>query len=132
DAIVWVFAAGQAAKATEREALTLAHAAGKRVIGVLNKIDRAEPNEVSALVRHVQETLGDLVDPVVPFSATRATAAQKARRADPGLDALTAVLEQRFLADARDLKRSTATAALARFVASARTVAPFPISSDLD
>jgi GTPase Era involved in 16S rRNA processing/tetratricopeptide (TPR) repeat protein len=132
DAIVWVFAAGQAAKATEREALTLAHAAGKRVIGVLNKIDRAEPNEVSALVRHVQQTLGDLVDPVVPFSATRATAAQKAGRADPGLDALTAVLEQRFLADARDLKRSTATAALARFVASARTVAPFPISPDLD
>ncbi len=30
DAIVWVFAAGQAAKATEREALALAHAAGKR------------------------------------------------------------------------------------------------------
>src|SRR3954468_22931667 len=70
DAIVWVFAAGQAAKATEREALTLAHAAGKRVVGVLNKIDRAEPGEVSALVRHVEGTLGDLVSPVVPFSAT--------------------------------------------------------------
>ena len=84
DAIVWVFAAGQAAKATEREALTLAHAAGKRVVGVLNKIDRAEPGEVSALVRHVEGTLGDLVEPVVPFSATRATAAQKAGRSIPG------------------------------------------------
>ena len=42
DAIVWVFAVGQAAKATESEALALAHAAGKRVLGVLNKIDRAE------------------------------------------------------------------------------------------
>ncbi len=132
DAIVWVFAAGQAAKATEREALTLAHAAGKRVVGVLNKIDRAEPGEVSALVRHVERTLGDLVDPVVPFSATRATAAQNAGRSDPGLEALMAVLEHRFLADARELKRATATAALARFVESARTAAPAPVAPDLD
>jgi tetratricopeptide (TPR) repeat protein/GTP-binding protein EngB required for normal cell division len=132
DAIVWVFAAGQAAKATEREALALAHAAGKRVVGVLNKIDRAEPGEVSALVRHVEGTLGDLVEPVVPFSATRATAAQKAGRVDSGLEALTAVLEHRFLADARELKRATATAALARFVGSARTAAPPPIAPDLD
>ena len=132
DAIVWVFAAGQAAKATEREALALAHAAGKRVVGVLNKIDRAEPGEVSALVRHVEATLGDLVEPVVPFSATRATAAQKAGRGDPGLEALTAVLEHRFLADARELKRATATAALARFVESARTAAPPPIAPDLE
>ena len=132
DAIVWVFAAGQAAKATEREALALAHAAGKRVVGVLNKIDRAEAGEVSVLVRHVEGTLGDLVDPVVPFSATRATAAQKAGRSDPGLESLTAVLERRFLADARDLKRATATAALARFVESARSAAPAPVPPDLD
>jgi tetratricopeptide (TPR) repeat protein/GTP-binding protein EngB required for normal cell division len=132
DAIVWVFAAGQAAKATEREALALAHAAGKRVVGVLNKIDRAEAGEVSVLVRHVEGTLGDLVDPVVPFSATRATAAQKAGRSDPGLESLTAVLERRFLADARDLKRATATAALARFVESARSAAPAPVPPDLE
>jgi GTP-binding protein EngB required for normal cell division/tetratricopeptide (TPR) repeat protein len=132
DAIVWVFAAGQAAKATEREALALAHAAGKRVVGVLNKIDRAEPGEVSALVRHVEGTLGDLVDPVVPFSATRATAAQKAGQTDSGLEALKSVLEHRFLADARELKRATATAALARFVESARTAAPSPSAPDLD
>ena len=42
DAIVWVFGIGQAAKATERAALELAHGAGKRVLGVLNKVDRAE------------------------------------------------------------------------------------------
>ncbi|HTB61837.1 MAG TPA: dynamin family protein [Polyangia bacterium] len=132
DAIVWVFAAGQAAKATEREALALAHAAGKRVVGVLNKIDRAEPGEVSALVRHVEGTLGDLVDPVVPFSATRAAAAQKAGRADAALEALTAVLEHRFLADARELKRATATAALTRFVESARAAAPVSVAPDLE
>lgn len=132
DAIVWVFAAGQVAKATEREALALAHAAGKRVVGVLNKIDRADSSEVSALVRHVEGTLGDLVDPVVPFSATWAAAAQKAGRVDSGLEAVTAVLEHRFLADARELKRATATAALARFVESARTGAPAPVALDLE
>jgi hypothetical protein len=69
---------------------------------------------------------------VVPFSATGSTAAQRAGRGDPGLEALTAVLEQRFLADARELKRATATAALARFVASARTAAPPPVAPDVD
>jgi tetratricopeptide (TPR) repeat protein/GTP-binding protein EngB required for normal cell division len=128
DAIVWVFAAGQAAKATERDALALAHAAGKRVVGVLNKIDRADVDtgEVEALVRHVGGTLGDLVDPVVPFSATRALAAQKAGSLDPGLAALEEVLERRFWADARELKRATACAALARFVEAARAAAPSP------
>jgi GTPase Era involved in 16S rRNA processing/Flp pilus assembly protein TadD len=130
DAIVWVFAAGQAAKATEREALSLAHAAGKRVVGVLNKIDRAEAGEVSTLVRHVGSTLGDLVDPIVPFSATQALAAQRAAQSDPGLDALTEVLDRRFLSDARDLKRATATAALARFLESARAAAPPPAAAD--
>ncbi len=130
DAIVWVFAAGQAAKATEREALALAHAAGKRVVGVLNKIDRAEAGEVSALVGHVERTLGDLVDPVVPFSATRAIAAQKAAQSDPGLAALMEVLDRRFLSDARALKRATATAALARFLEAARAAAPAPAAPD--
>jgi GTP-binding protein EngB required for normal cell division len=131
DAIVWVFAAGQAAKATEREALSLAHAAGKRVVGVLNKIDRAEPGEVNALVRHVEGTLGDLVEPVVPLAATVALAAQQAGRPDPHLGVLTEVLERRFLADARELKRATATAALARFVEAARAAAELPASPDL-
>jgi Flp pilus assembly protein TadD/GTP-binding protein EngB required for normal cell division len=133
DAIVWVFAAGQAAKATERDALALAHAAGKRVVGVLNKIDRADPGEVEALVRHVAGTLGDFVEPIVPFSATRARSAQTAGANDPGLAALTEVLERRFWADARGLKRATACAALARFVEAAQkaTPPPPPLSSDL-
>ena len=130
DAIVWVFAAGQAAKATEREALGLARAAGKRVVGVLNKIDRADAKEVKALVRHVETTLGDLVEPVVPFSGTRALAARRAGNPDPGLEALTAVLDRRFLADARTLKRATALAALARFVEVARANTAPPPSID--
>ena len=45
DAIVWVFAIGQAAKATEKATLESAHGAGKRVLGVLNKVDRADASE---------------------------------------------------------------------------------------
>ena len=62
DAIVWLFAVGQAAKATEKQALGLAHAAGKRVLGVLNKIDRASDEEIAQVSAHVGQSLGDLVD----------------------------------------------------------------------
>jgi GTP-binding protein EngB required for normal cell division len=126
DAIVWVFAAGQAAKATERDALALARAAGKRVLGVLNKVDRAGDDEVRAVVRHVEAAVGALVDGVVPFSATRALAARRAGRADPATAALEAALETRFFADARTLKRGTALAALRRFVADAAPAAAPP------
>ncbi|MES1210090.1 MAG: dynamin family protein, partial [Pseudomonadota bacterium] len=132
DAIVWVFATGQAAKATEREALAVAHGAGKRVVGVVNKIDLAGPGEVKAVIRHVEKTLGDLVDSVVPFSATAAAEARRAGRADPGLEALTATLDRRFLADARALKRQTALGALHRFVEAAGTAAPAPEQPDAD
>lgn len=120
DALVWVFAAGQAAKATEREALRLAHAAGKRVLGVLNKIDRAEPDELAAIVRHVESTLGDLVEGVIPLSAQVALAArQRGEAATAGLDALEARLDSIFFTRARELKRATAVAALRRFLAEA-------------
>jgi len=42
------------------------------------------------------------------------------------------VLEHRFLADARELKRATATAALTRFVESARAAAPVSVAPDLE
>ncbi|HVY39607.1 MAG TPA: dynamin family protein [Polyangia bacterium] len=132
DAIVWVFATGQAAKATEREALSVAHAAGKRVVGVVNKIDLAGPGELKAVIRHVEKTLGDLVDSVVPFSALAAAEARRAGRADPGLETLTATLERRFLADARALKRQTALGALHRLVEAARSAAPPPARPDAD
>jgi GTP-binding protein EngB required for normal cell division/predicted Zn-dependent protease len=123
DAIVWVLAVGQAAKATEKAALGLARAAGKRVVGVLNKVDRAEPAEVDAVVRHVTGALGGLLDSMVPFSATRALAARRAGEPDSAFDALGTVLENRFFTEALDLKRATAFAALGRFVDAARKAA---------
>ena len=123
DAIVWVFGIGQAAKATERAALELAHGAGKRVLGVLNKVDRAEPSEIEAVVDHVARSLGDLVETIVPFSATRATAARAAGQNDPALAALSTALDERFFTQARALKRATAISALRRLLVSARGVA---------
>jgi GTP-binding protein EngB required for normal cell division len=124
DALVWVFAIGQAAKASEKEALGLAHGAGKHVLGVLNKIDGASDDDVRAVVKHVRGGIGPLVDEIVPFSATRALAARRAGQADAPTAALEAALERRFFGRARALKRATALAALERFVAAARAAAP--------
>jgi tetratricopeptide (TPR) repeat protein/GTP-binding protein EngB required for normal cell division len=124
DALVWVFAIGQAAKASEKEALGLAHAAGKHVLGVLNKIDGSSDDDVRAVVKHVRGGVGALVDEIVPFSATRALAARRAGDPDAPTAALEASLERRFFGRARALKRATALAALERFVAAARAAAP--------
>jgi len=149
DAIVWLFAVGQAAKATEKQALALAQAAGKRVLGVLNKIDRASEDEVAQVSAHVAGGLGDLVEAIVPISARRGLEAKRAQASggadaqtdnsdvkaaakraraskggggpdDGGFAALEAALEQRFFRHARALKRDTALGALRRFVTEAR------------
>jgi tetratricopeptide (TPR) repeat protein/GTPase SAR1 family protein len=121
DALVWVFAIGQAAKASEKQALALAHGEGKHVLGVLNKVDGATEDDIRAVARHVQGGLGELIDEIVPFSATRALAARRAGAADPALAALEGALERHFFGHARALKRATALAALQRFAAAART-----------
>jgi len=131
DALVWVFAAGQAAKASERAALNLAQAAHKKVLGVVNKIDRVEPDEIEPILRHVRSELGALVEDVVPLSAQAALAAR--RRGDDaavsasGFPAFGARLETSFFARARELKRTTATSALQRFLDEARALLPAPL-----
>ncbi len=130
DAIVWVFAIGQAAKATEKQALSFARDAGKRVLGVLNKVDRAEPAEIEAVVTHVSGTVGELVETIVPLSATRALAARRAGATDPGFAAVAAALDRQFFDQARALKRATALAALRRFVAAARAAVAPPAEID--
>ncbi len=72
DAVIWVFTAGQAGKASEREALAGIREQGKRVLGVLNKMDQLAPKEIDELVNYVQGELGDLVEIVVPVSARAA------------------------------------------------------------
>jgi GTP-binding protein EngB required for normal cell division len=132
DAIVWILAVGQAAKATEKEALGLAHAGHKRVVGVLNKIDRADAGEIEAVLSHVRRTLGELLDSVVPLSATRAFEARRAGRSDPGWDRLGVVLEERFFAQAQALKRATAIGALQRFAEAAQGAALPAVAPSFD
>src|SRR5262249_53573644 len=50
DAVIWLFAVGQAGKHTEADALARVRAESKRVLGVLNKIDRASPAEVDEVL----------------------------------------------------------------------------------
>jgi GTPase SAR1 family protein len=120
DAIVWVFSLGQAGKASERSVLERAHAAGKRVLGVLNKADQAGADEVATLLGHVKATLGDRVEALVPLSARDALGAElvhdDARLEASGMPAVRAALQERFFQHTHALKQGTASAALARFV----------------
>jgi tetratricopeptide (TPR) repeat protein len=91
DAVIWVFTANQAGKASERRALERIREEGKRVLGVLNKRDQLSPGDVVELVRYVQAELGDLVELVVPVSA-RVALSQRRSQATPAPDASTASL----------------------------------------
>jgi tetratricopeptide (TPR) repeat protein/GTPase SAR1 family protein len=102
DAVVWLFAAQQAGKATERAALAAVAGEGVRLLGVLNKVDQINAREQKSLVAYVTRELGDLVDAVVPVSARRAL---ESGGADPAWQALLAALEDRFFARAREIKR---------------------------
>jgi Flp pilus assembly protein TadD/GTP-binding protein EngB required for normal cell division len=119
DAIVWVFSLGQAGKASERDVLDRARAAGKRVLGVLNKVDQAGADQVAALREHVQATLGDRMEALVPLCARDALAAQlagdDAQLQGSGMPAVQAALQERFFQHTHTLKQNTAVAALAHF-----------------
>jgi small GTP-binding protein len=102
DAVVWLFAAQQAGKATERSALAAVAREGVRMLGVLNKVDQITPREQKKIVSYVERELGGLVEAVVPLSARQAL---ESRGADPGWQAMVAALEERFFTRAREIKR---------------------------
>ncbi|ACY19343.1 dynamin family protein [Haliangium ochraceum] len=80
DAVIWVFTANQAGKASERSALESIRQEGKRVLGVLNKKDQLRTAEVDTLVEYVQDELGELVECVVPVAAR--VALERRRQSD--------------------------------------------------
>jgi tetratricopeptide (TPR) repeat protein len=106
DAIIWLFSAGQAGKASERDALRAFEREGKRVLGVLNKIDQLSQQEIEEATAHVAGKLGALVEVVVPLSARRALEHRASGEGDDGnFAALGSALEQRFFQRARELKQ---------------------------
>jgi tetratricopeptide (TPR) repeat protein/GTPase SAR1 family protein len=121
DAVVWVFTAGQGGKASEKKALASIRAEGKRVLGVLNKRDQLSAAEVDEVVAFIGQTLGELVEAVVPFSA-RDALAWKTTGAEPDGNArgLEAALEERFFTQARQLKRDACARRLRAVIAVAR------------
>ncbi|MCG8418645.1 MAG: dynamin family protein [Proteobacteria bacterium] len=135
DAVIWLFTASQAGKASERKALANIRDQGKRVLGVLNKMDQLVPSDLTQLVDYVRDQLGDIVEVVVPLSARLALVSKDARPGDerpeepPGegsdgnWPSLHAALEERFFAQARELKRAALDRKLAGVIARARAIA---------
>ncbi|RMH45061.1 MAG: hypothetical protein D6689_00795 [Deltaproteobacteria bacterium] len=116
DAVVWLFAAGQAGKESERAALASIHATGTRVLGVVNKVDQLAADDVREVVAYLRGELGDLVDDLVPLSAKAALASHAAGN----WPALADALERRFFARARELKREACERRLSALIARAR------------
>jgi tetratricopeptide (TPR) repeat protein/GTP-binding protein EngB required for normal cell division len=111
DAVVWLFTVGQAGKATEAEALAAIAREHKKILGVVNKIDRATPAEEAAILARLQEEFGGLLEALQPFSAREALRSRRAND-DAGLAAsryaeLQALLEERFYSRGRALKRAS-------------------------
>ncbi|MEO6951921.1 MAG: tetratricopeptide repeat protein, partial [Polyangia bacterium] len=77
DAVIWLFSVDQAAKASEGEALDRIATQGRKVLGVVNKIDRADESERAQIIQHIQRSLGSRLETIVPVSARAALAARK-------------------------------------------------------
>ena len=133
DAVLWLFTVDQAAKATEGEALAKIKAAGKKILGVVNKIDRCSPGELAQIVAHVEGALGEHLETIVPFAARQALQARKAGGDAAALEAsnypaLARALEERFFSRARAIKREAATARLGQLIGEARAIGQAQLS----
>lgn len=101
DAVIWLFAANQAGKRSEQQALDRIHQDGIRVLGVLNKVDQLEESQIREVVDYMQGELGDRIEICVPVSARAALDNPK----DPHWQTMNAELDSRFFQMARQLKR---------------------------
>jgi small GTP-binding protein len=112
DAVIWLFSIDQAAKASEGEALGKIASQGRKILGVLNKIDRASDEERAQIIRHVEQALGDWLETIVPVSAKTALTARRAgdtaALAASNYTTLDATLEERFFSRARQIQRAAA------------------------
>ncbi|MAQ16688.1 MAG: hypothetical protein CMN30_18075 [Sandaracinus sp.] len=107
DAVLWIFDAAQAGKATESKMLDTLKAEGREVVAVLNKCDRLKEGELERVSRVVEASFGA---PPIPLSARKAL---KARLADDeealeasGFPAFLAALEERIFSRSRLLKHA--------------------------
>jgi tetratricopeptide (TPR) repeat protein/GTP-binding protein EngB required for normal cell division len=120
DAVVWLFTVGQAGKQTEAEALAAIAREHKKILGVVNKVDRATPAEEAAILAHLQEEFGGLLEALQPFSAREALRGRQrsdaAQLAASRYAELQGLLEKRFYSRGRALKRASCAARAAALV----------------
>ncbi|HJL36882.1 MAG TPA: dynamin family protein, partial [Polyangiaceae bacterium LLY-WYZ-15_(1-7)] len=115
DAVLWVFDAAQAGKLTETKMHRQIRAQGRRVLPVLNKVDRLKEGELERVAAVVREGFGAAP---IPLSAKKAL---KARLADDegayagsGFPGLLEALEASIFSQSRALKRAACAGRLAR------------------
>lgn len=114
DAVLWVFDAAQAGKLTETRIHEALRAQGRRVVPVLNKVDRLREGELDEVERVVRQGFGE-----APLNIS-ARSALKARLADDedayvasGFPALLESLERAVFSKSRQLKHAACAGRLA-------------------
>jgi tetratricopeptide (TPR) repeat protein/GTP-binding protein EngB required for normal cell division len=130
DAVIWLFSVDQAAKDSERRALEFLAGHGPKILGVVNKIDRAAPDDAAKVLGYVRERLANRVDGVVAVSARQALQARKSGASPEaaaelqeksGFAGLRQLFEERLLARARVLKQTKVRERLARLLSEAES-----------
>ncbi len=124
DAIVWVFSATRGGAASERGMLEELERSGRKVLGVLNKVDTLTGEERSELLNYLQTQLGDVLAALVPLCATEAErwridGAATSDGSDP-FAPVEAALDTHFLVHARALKRRLTSRTLLRALEAVR------------
>jgi tetratricopeptide (TPR) repeat protein len=109
DAVVWLFAAHQAGKRTEEQALELIRQHRLKTVGVINKVDQLSAEELGQVQKHLERNFADLTEAILPVSARMALLAMGpgdgealARSQFPELRRF---LEERLFARSRAIKR---------------------------
>ena len=108
DAVVWIFSATQGGTATEAGILAELREGGRKVLGVLNKVDTLDSeDEQKELADYLREQLGEVLVEVLPLAANRALDYRTGngdRGGDDPFAHIDDALERWFLQHARELK----------------------------
>ncbi len=124
DAIIWIFSSTRGGAASEGSALKSVSADGRKVLGVLNKVDTLDPDERAELVAYLHEQFGELLLDVLPISASAALELRtgEAKHAEDPFIAVEQALERHFFERARELKRELTARRLTDALTHAREV----------
>jgi len=76
DGVAWLFSAQQAGKQNELNALMNANDYSSKTIGIINQIDKIDPDERSELIEYISDKFSGLISTVIPVSAKKALEAK--------------------------------------------------------